>query len=168
MQIWSLQTNTLLNKSKLWVKIIFSNKEHLIQMGLSSWCYYSWKLVFNCIMEELRDTQIKNRKRWNIASNIPHTNRQHGSGCALMGTHEFGKFRRLRVNMIVCPKLFPNGVGRTWSLSSEWKLDQADFTDWISFLRSNPMGKKPALIMWFSMLTPKTFHQHEKAEKTMI
>ena len=30
-----------------------------------------------------------------------------------MGTHEFGKFRPLRVHMIVCPKLFPNGVGRT-------------------------------------------------------
>ena len=30
-----------------------------------------------------------------------------------MGTHEFGKFRRLRENMIVCPKLFPNGVDRT-------------------------------------------------------
>ena len=75
-----------------------------------------------------------------------------------MGTHEFGKFRRLRVNMIVCPKLFPNGVGRECSLSSEWKLGQADFTDWISFLQSNPMGRKPALIMRLSMLTPKAFH----------
>ena len=86
-----------------------------------------------------------------------------------MGTHEFGKFRPLRVHMIVRPKLFPNGVGRTWSLIKTWiKLDQADFTDWISFLRSNSMGRKPALIMRLSMLTPKAFHQHEKTEKTMI
>ena len=85
-----------------------------------------------------------------------------------MGTNEFGNFRPLRVHMIVCPKLFPNGVGRTCSLSCECKLDQADFTDWISFLRSNPMGRKPALIMRLSMLTSRAFHQHEKAETTMI
>ena len=73
LQIWSLQSNTIFNKSNLWVKIIFSKKEHLIQMDLSCWYYYSWQLVFNCIMEGLTDTQIKNRKRWNEASNTPHT-----------------------------------------------------------------------------------------------
>ena len=85
-----------------------------------------------------------------------------------MGTHEFGKFRPLRVHMIVCPKLFPNEVGKTWSLSSECKFDQTDFTDWISFLRSNPLGSKSAIIMRLSMLAPKAFHHHEKAEKTII
>ena len=82
-----------------------------------------------------------------------------------METHEFGGFRSLRVHMFVCPKLFPNKVRRTWSLSSECKLDQADFTDWISFLRSNPMSRKSDLIL---RLSPKAFHQLGKTEKTMI
>ena len=70
-----------------------------------------------------------------------------------METHEFGGFRSLRVHMFVCPKLFPNKVRRTWSLSSECKLDQADFTDWISFLRSNPWVGNQTLF-WGSHLKP--------------
>ena len=37
------------------------------------------------------------------------------------------------------PLLFPSKRGRTRVLSSECKIDQADFPDWMSFLPSNLM-----------------------------
>ena len=37
------------------------------------------------------------------------------------------------------PLLFPSKRGRTRVLSSECKTDQADFSDWMSFLQSNLM-----------------------------
>ena len=33
--------------------------------------------------------------------------------------------------------------GRTWILSSDCKTDQADFTDWMSFLTCDPMEEIP-------------------------
>ena len=35
------------------------------------------------------------------------------------------------------PFLFPYGGGGMWDLNSQCKIDQADFTDWISFLLFN-------------------------------
>ena len=35
------------------------------------------------------------------------------------------------------PLLLPSRGGRTWALNSECKIDQAEFTGWMSFLLSN-------------------------------
>ena len=43
--------------------------------------------------------------------------------------------------LVLRPLLIPYKGGRTQALSSEWKTDHADFTDCISFIRSNLMKK---------------------------
>ena len=42
---------------------------------------------------------------------------------------------------VLRPVLLSYRGGRTQALSSAWKSDQGDFTDWMSFLTSNPMEK---------------------------
>ena len=54
---------------------------------------------------------------------------------------------------------------RTWALSSGCKIDQADFTDCMSFL---PSKFKPYLIQQFSAQLPKTFHQRGAAGKMVM
>ena len=41
------------------------------------------------------------------------------------------------IYFFVLRPLFPYGGGRTWALSSVYKTDQAEFTDWMPFLPSN-------------------------------
>ena len=45
-----------------------------------------------------------------------------------------------------------------WALSSEYKIDQADFIDWMSNLMDEVRPKPSAQI-------PKAFHQHGIAKK---
>ena len=40
---------------------------------------------------------------------------------------------------VLCLLLLPSREGRTLALKSECKIDQADFTDWMSFLPSDLM-----------------------------
>ena len=42
---------------------------------------------------------------------------------------------------VLGPSIFPSGEGRMWVLSSECKIEQASFTDWMSFLPSKFMGE---------------------------
>ena len=61
--------------------------------------------------------------------------------------------------------LFPHRGGRTEALSSACKIDQADFTDWMSFLTSNFIKEiNPA-----ETLSKNTsdFHQNGEAGKTI-
>ena len=68
---------------------------------------------------------------------------------------------------ILHPLLFPSGGGRKWALSSEYKIDQVNFTDWMSFLTSNKKWKA-TLIQKLSPQIPKAFLQHGGAEKAKI
>ena len=43
------------------------------------------------------------------------------------------------VCVLVRPLLFCTKRGKMWVLSSECKIDQTDFTNWVSFLPSNLM-----------------------------
>ena len=45
----------------------------------------------------------------------------------------------LCISDLLCPILFPYRGSKIWGLSCERKTDQADFTDWMSFLLSNLM-----------------------------
>ena len=38
---------------------------------------------------------------------------------------------------VLRPLLFPSLGDRIWALTSDCKIDQSDFTDWICFLRSS-------------------------------
>ena len=62
--------------------------------------------------------------------------------------------------------LFPHRVGRTEALSSACKTDQADFTDWMSFLTSNLIKEiNPTEVL---SKNTSVFHQNGEAGKTMI
>ena len=56
--------------------------------------------------------------------------------------------------------LFPSRGGRVLNVSFESKIGQADFTDWMSFLPSNPM-EEIALIQNPLTQIPKTFYQYK-------
>ena len=53
------------------------------------------------------------------------------------------------------------------ALTSAYKTDQADFTDWISFVPSN-LTEEISPNKEASTQIPKVFHQHEKSEKKMM
>ena len=66
--------------------------------------------------------------------------------------------------LVLCLLLFPSKQGRVWTLSSEYNIDQVVLTDWISFLPSNlrvEINPNPEALS----AKPKTFNQHEIAEK---
>ena len=50
--------------------------------------------------------------------------------------------------------------------SQNRKIDQADFTDWMSFLTSNLIWKESVLIQKPSAQIPKAFQQHGLLMKT--
>ena len=57
--------------------------------------------------------------------------------------------------------------GRTQALSSACKIDQADFTDWMTFLTSNLM-EEISLNAEVLIEKPKVFYKHGEVGKTMI
>lgn len=60
----------------------------------------------------------------------------------LLQTKHTKKIEKCDMCMLtLCPYLFSNGRGRTSSLSSAFKTNQTDFTDWMSYLSSNVMEK---------------------------
>ena len=61
----------------------------------------------------------------------------------------------------------PEGVGSGLSALSA-KIDQADFTDWMSFLLSNLMEEISPNPVKISEQIPKDFHKQRIAEKTKM
>lgn len=60
-------------------------------------------------------------------------------------------------SFVFCPLPFSSRGPRTEALSSEYKIDQADFTERMAFLSTNFI-EEINLIQKYSAQTPKTFH----------